>query len=276
MRVNLLALSLLSIVTASPALALDSGSLGGAVESAAGAVGGAVEGAAGAVTDGTAAGTAGSAVGSLGGAAAGIGGSAATAVGGTLGGTSPGGIGQAGGAATQAGPSSLDSSGSTGSLSRPGVPGGSSASAGFSSGRTSTVNGARQAAVVRGAPAGFAPLLLPLMLLPVVDSRGDPSVWPLWRAEATGSIRLGPLVSRPGTPAAVLVACRDAIASAARPYGAARVEVASAGRSRRVSDGGLAAPLEARVLYARGGQFQVRRARVSCRLNAAGLVVAAR
>ena len=51
----------------------------------------------------------------------------------------------------------------------------------------------------------------------------------------------------------------DAIASAARPYGAARVEVASAGRSRRVSDGGLAAPLEARVLYARGGQFQVRR-----------------
>ena len=282
MRTNPLALALVSAMVAGPAHSLDAGPLGDAASGAAGTAAGAVGAAAGAVQSGvdSLSGTGGSA----GGAAAGVGGSASTSVGGiadgALGAAGLGGLGQSGGqigsTANQAGPSSAGPAGSTTSFSSPGGVSGSSAPAGFSSATASTVNGPRPVANGRGAPAGFSFVPLPLILLPVADPDHEPSIRPPGRADATGSVRLGPLASRPGTSAAVLAACRDAIAAAASPYGAARVEVVSAGRSRRMRGGGLAAPVEARVLYARNGRLQVRQAQVSCRLDAAGFVVAAR
>jgi hypothetical protein len=36
----------------------------------------------------------------------------------------------------------------------------------------------------------------------------------------------------------------------------------------------MGAPIEARIVYARGGDMQVRQARITCRLNTQGRVVA--
>lgn len=80
---------------------------------------------------------------------------------------------------------------------------------------------------------------------------------------------LASLKAKPGTPPAVVSACRAAIASAARPLGAVRVSAVSAGpmRQRRAA---LLAPIEVRIQYA----GQVRQAKVRCRLDAAGRVTA--
>ncbi|MDX8492285.1 hypothetical protein RFN29_11900 [Mesorhizobium sp. VK22B] len=61
--------------------------------------------------------------------------------------------------------------------------------------------------------------------------------------------------------------------AAAKPLGAVRVYAASAG-SLRQGRGGLNAPIEVRIDYERQGGIEVRQARVGCRLNAAGMVVA--
>jgi hypothetical protein len=75
-------------------------------------------------------------------------------------------------------------------------------------------------------------------------------------------------------PQKVVDACHAAIASAALPYGAVAVDVVSSGKGTKTK-GGLAAPVEARIVYSVDCRRQVRQARVSCRLNAAGQVVAA-
>lgn len=84
---------------------------------------------------------------------------------------------------------------------------------------------------------------------------------------------LGPLQAIPGTPAAIVRACRAAIMSAATPLGAVRVKAVSAGalRQRR---GALTAPIKVRIDYARQGGIEVRQAKVGCRLDAAGRVTA--
>ncbi|WP_434722099.1 hypothetical protein [Mesorhizobium sp. RIZ17] len=85
-----------------------------------------------------------------------------------------------------------------------------------------------------------------------------------------------PLVSlkaRPGTPPKVVSACRAAIVSAARPLGAVRVSAVSAGPMRQ-RHAGLAAPIEVRIDYALRGGVQVRQAKVLCRLDATGKVIA--
>ena len=84
---------------------------------------------------------------------------------------------------------------------------------------------------------------------------------------------LEPLKAIPGTPAAVVRACRAAITFAATPLGAVRVQVVSAGPSRQ-RRGGLAAPIAVRIDYERQGGLEIRQARVGCRLNAAGKVTA--
>lgn len=83
-----------------------------------------------------------------------------------------------------------------------------------------------------------------------------------------------PLTAIPGTPPAVVRVCRQAIMSAATPLGALRVHVVSAGSLRRHRRGALTAPIEVRIDYARQGGIEVRQARVGCRLDAAGTVVA--
>ncbi|RWP68599.1 hypothetical protein [Mesorhizobium sp.] len=84
---------------------------------------------------------------------------------------------------------------------------------------------------------------------------------------------MAPLKAKPGIPPAVVRACRTAIASAAAPLGAVRVQAVSAGplQQRR---GALTARIEVRILYARQGGVEVRQARVGCRLDAAGRVTA--
>jgi len=83
------------------------------------------------------------------------------------------------------------------------------------------------------------------------------------------------LNAKAGVLPAVVRTCRTAIASAARPLGATKVEAVSAGRQRRI--GSLVyAPIDVRIQYARQGGREIRQAKVSCRLNASGRVVAVR
>ncbi|UCI06102.1 hypothetical protein [Mesorhizobium sp. B1-1-8] len=84
---------------------------------------------------------------------------------------------------------------------------------------------------------------------------------------------LGALKAKPGTPVAVVRACRAAIMAAATPLGAISVHAVSAG-SLRPRRGGLTAPITVRVDYARKGGIEVRQAQVGCRLDAAGRVTA--
>ena len=77
-----------------------------------------------------------------------------------------------------------------------------------------------------------------------------------------------------GTPPAVVRACQNAILSAARPLGAVRVKAASAGTLSRQRRGTLTAPIAVRIDYASQGGIEVRQAKVTCRLDAAGKVIA--
>lgn len=106
---------------------------------------------------------------------------------------------------------------------------------------------------------------LPSSLIPRLEGAG---------VERTSLIE--PLTARAGIPGQIVQACRTSIVTAAVPYGAIRVDAASAGQASRMPDGGLTAPLEVRVEYARANARQVRRSRIACRLNAAGAVVALR
>ena len=129
----------------------------------------------------------------------------------------------------------------------------------------------RPAALVAGANPGLS---LPLALVPLQE--GSEASSPQSRRQR-GVARLGaPLVPRIGTPVQIVEACRTSVASAAVPYGAVRVEAASAGRLNPMPDGGVTAPVEVRVVYARAKASQTRQSRVACRLNAAGTVVALR
>ncbi|AUX80558.1 MULTISPECIES: helicase [Sinorhizobium] len=78
----------------------------------------------------------------------------------------------------------------------------------------------------------------------------------------------------PGTPKSVVRACQKAIASAASPLGGVRVRAASAGSLLRHRSGALTAPLVVSIDYAGENSIQVRQARIRCRLDSAGKVVA--
>ena len=86
---------------------------------------------------------------------------------------------------------------------------------------------------------------------------------------------LAALKTKPGVSPALVRTCRSAITSAARPLGAIRVEVASAGMSRTLGKQ-VSAPLSVRIRYARRGGIETRQANVSCRVNANGQVIAVR
>lgn len=110
---------------------------------------------------------------------------------------------------------------------------------------------------------------LPSSLSPIKTERGE-----------SGKITIGypsgpleALQTTPGTPSAVVSACRAAIATAARPLGAVRVSAVSAGPMRKQQTA-LTAPIEVRIQYATKGLMQIRQAKVRCRLDAAGSVVA--
>ena len=77
----------------------------------------------------------------------------------------------------------------------------------------------------------------------------------------------------PGTPAAVVRACRDAVGSAAAPFGVVSVRARSAGSLRRLSRGAISAPVQVRIQYARQGGPEIRQARIRCYLDASGKVI---
>ena len=109
-------------------------------------------------------------------------------------------------------------------------------------------------------------IVLPPVLRPSEDGQGD-----LARGYPFGSLE--GLTAKPGTPAAVVQACRAAITAAAKPLGAVRVRAVSAGVLHR-RGGALTAPILVRIDYAGRGGIEVRQAQVGCRLDEAGRVTA--
>jgi hypothetical protein len=169
------------------------------------------------------------------------------------------------------------------------VGGGTSADSGSTAGGTDTTPGstAKSSAVgaesagvggigtttVIGPAAGVRhSIALPPILLP---SRSDHDHDMSVRGTVGYPLRTRALMRAiPGTPSAVVRVCRSAIVSAATPHGAVRVQAVSAGPLSRQRRGALTAPVEVRIDYARQGGIEVRRARIRCRLDAAGRVMA--
>ena len=107
-------------------------------------------------------------------------------------------------------------------------------------------------------------ILLPVTLMP---DAGHGNSW-IGTDKSLTSFR-----KKPGTPPSIVRACRKAISSAARPFGAVRVSAVSAGPVDQGRDG-VTAPIEVRIIYARQGKIEVRQAQVGCRLDALGGVAA--
>nr|WP_085984083.1 hypothetical protein [Mesorhizobium alhagi] len=113
-------------------------------------------------------------------------------------------------------------------------------------------------------------IVLPPILRPSRAGRGKS----IERAAGYSMLRPARLRAKPGTPGAVVRACRQAIVSGAKPFGAVRVQAVSAGLLNRHRRGALTAPIEVRIEYATRSGIEVRQARVKCRLDAAGRVIA--
>jgi len=114
---------------------------------------------------------------------------------------------------------------------------------------------------------------LPLRLAPLDGGSADRELRRTRSPLTTGSLK--PLASVPGTPPRLVAACRNALSEAAASLGAVRVDVASTARPRPSGDGGISAPMQARIVYARSGRMQVRQARVTCQFDPDGQVIAA-
>jgi hypothetical protein len=212
--------------------------------------------------------SAGASVGSNG-VSAGVGASVG-GIGGVSGGASAGSGGASGSASVGAGGASGSSGGAAaGAGNRGGTSAGSRSDASRSAaGSGSAGTGGIGTPVIRPAKGVRGSIILPPILRPSgarrnKSSRGDVGypLPPLLRAI-------------PGTPSFVIRACRNAIVSAAAPLGAVRVRAASAGPVSRQRHGAVTAPIEVRIEYARQGGIQLRQAKVRCRLDAAGRVIA--
>ena len=70
--------------------------------------------------------------------------------------------------------------------------------------------------------------------------------------------------------------CKDSLVLNARALGSVAVNVKEAGREARTRGGSVDLPIIARIEYSREGRKQVRQARVTCKLNPEGRVVAFR
>jgi hypothetical protein len=117
---------------------------------------------------------------------------------------------------------------------------------------------ATAASVARSAATG-RPLDLPSSLQPPGDVDSLSTV--------------SPIKALPGVPDEVVRACRDAIESAAAPFGATSVRVSSAGSIRRLSPDTISAPVEVSIDYGRQGKVETRQAPIRCELNATGGVI---
>lgn len=149
------------------------------------------------------------------------------------------------------------------------------ASAGVSTGAGTTApspsagSPAPDSAAMVSANSATQAIDLPSSLGPIKPGRGE-------AGRVIVGYPFGPLEAlhaKPGTPSAVVSACRAAIATAARPLGAVRVYAVGAGPVRQYQTA-LTAPIQVRIEYAIKGVMQVRQAKIRCRLNAAGRVFA--
>ena len=126
---------------------------------------------------------------------------------------------------------------------------------------------------------------LPLALLPLNSRREQdqdtivrivPRLGPVQGSPRVLQTLTRPLPAVAAAPSQAVRACRDTIKAAAAPYRAKQVEAVGAGPASRTSRGITTVPIDARVVYARGQVSQVRQARITCRLNDRGIVVALR
>ncbi|UVK51692.1 hypothetical protein DBIPINDM_004993 [Mesorhizobium sp. AR02] len=165
-----------------------------------------------------------------------------------------------GGVSTGVGPGANPSA-ESGSAAAPG--GQAAATTATGSSTTATASATTATAFTKTARQSIA---LPSILRPSKAGQGDLTRgYPFAPLEA--------LKAKPGTPAAVVLACRTAIMSAAKPLGAVRVRAVSAGALRQ-RGGALLAPIKVRIDYAGRGGIEVRQAQVGCRLDTAGRVTA--
>lgn len=211
------------------------------------------------------------------GVSAGIG-ADADGVGGVKGGTGLGkdgsGLGAGGNLGGKSGGPSVGSGSKSKSSNRGGKAKGSDGSArgrgGASGDGTAAGGGANTFTPFARARSVGASIVLPPVLWPLKKKRAAHE-----RGEWAYPLRLPLTIAAvPGTPSTVVGACRRAIASAASPLGAVRVRAASAGSLLRHRNGSLTAPLAVSIDYAGQDGFQVRQARIRCRLDSSGKVVA--
>ncbi|TIQ29512.1 MAG: hypothetical protein E5X48_29975 [Mesorhizobium sp.] len=255
---NYLAAALAIGITTGPASALDVGGKVGGISAGVSAGSGGVS--VGASVDGVGGANVGTSVGTDGSLGAGV------STSGNLSGVSAGvGVDTGGGVSAGVG---VDTGGGVST----GVAAGDDPSAGpaaTSPRSTATVTPATVMPTTALAKTTQQPITLPPALRPSKHADGD------LRRITVGYpfVFLSPLKTIPGTPAAVVRACRAAITAAARPLGAVRVYAASAGPARQRRSG-LNAPIEVRIDYDRQGGVEVRQAKVGCRLDAAGKVTA--
>lgn len=189
-------------------------------------------------------------------------------VGGNLGGTSGGmsvGSGSKAGSSSGAGTATGSGGGSAaGSGTRPSSGGATAGS------RSPGAGGANTITRIAPAKSAQASIVLPRSLWPFKKKRAGHE-----RGEWGYPIRLPLAIAAvPGTPNTVVRACRQAIASAASPLGAVRVTAVSAGSLLRHRNGALTAPLAVSIDYAGQDGTQLRQARIRCRLDSSGRVVA--
>jgi hypothetical protein len=282
MRKPLLAVSLGLFVT----LPLAPTSFDGAA-SAQGGLGGSVGGGVGgSVGGGGSVGSGGGAGGNLGNNAGGVGGGVGGNVGGVGGGAGGGSLGGVGGIG---GGSVGGAAGSTGSGVGQGTTGGNvgGSTAARSEGSPRSPASARPVGNnVISTPTGpFEVPDLPPGLLPL-GNRGEgregtevrivPRLGPVQGSPTVLQRLTRPLSAVPAAPPQAVKACRETITAAAEPYRAKRVEAVGVGPAKRTSQGITTIPIDARVIYARGRISEVRQARITCRLNDRGIVVALR
>jgi hypothetical protein len=80
-----------------------------------------------------------------------------------------------------------------------------------------------------------------------------------------------PLRAIAGTSYQTVAACRGAILTAAQEYNPVFATTASGGSQRALRDGAVA-PIQAKLIYLRQDGYEVKQARVNCRLSSGGTV----
>lgn len=231
------------------AMAFDAGGSVGGVSAGASVDGGGVSAGSGSVSGGVSAGgvSAGGSVGSsgasVGGTSGGVGDTGTTS--GATGGQASGGTASSGQSASSASAAGASPSGDEG------------ASAG---------SGARPRSLVQALLGRRARVELPCSVGPC-GGKGE-------RIEGPRAKSAGPMRTKLGTPPKVLALCKKTAAASARRYGMTDISVTSRGAPVKRGDGLISAPVYMRIVYNRGGAYEMKEAPVSCVLDSNGAVAA--